>query len=162
MVACGLFLGTGLLAHYDALLVVPAVVYAAGSALVKAERPAVPCRVTAVLAGGVVLLVVAGLFYVPYLLDPQAARTGGYLGDRIGGQLIKNNLDSFQQAQHLLHVVLLLRADRHAGARISGVGRMPCPGCRSAARRIALAARATGAGGTRCGDLAARAAHAGG
>ena len=47
LVACGLFLGTGLLAHYDVLLVVPAVIYAVGSALVKAERPAVPRRVTA-------------------------------------------------------------------------------------------------------------------
>ena len=41
------------------------------------------------------LLAVSGLFYIPYLLNPQAARTGGYLGDRIGDALLKNNLGSF-------------------------------------------------------------------
>ena len=37
----------------------------------------------------------AGLFYIPYALDPQATRTGDYLGDRIGGALLKNNLGDF-------------------------------------------------------------------
>ena len=96
---CGLFLGAGLLAHYDALLVVPALAYAVGSALWRARTstPASPSHRRAVIslfAAGLALLVVAGLFYAPYLLDPQAARTGGYLGDRIGSQALKNNLES--------------------------------------------------------------------
>ena len=41
------------------------------------------------------MLVIAGLFYIPYALDPQAARTGDYLGDRIGDALLKNNLGDF-------------------------------------------------------------------
>jgi hypothetical protein len=93
---CGIFLGSGLLAHYDALLVTPALAYVVGSAWLR-QRPSGTRTVVPVLIGAACLLVVAGLFYGPYLLDPQAARTGGYLGDRIGDAPIKNNLDSFQR-----------------------------------------------------------------
>ncbi|MEJ2559875.1 MAG: glycosyltransferase family 39 protein, partial [Anaerolineae bacterium] len=97
----GAFLGVGLLAHYDAILVAPAIGYVGWTAL---RRPAAtgssrsarqPSTIPALLIAASCLLIVAGLFYLPYILDPQAARTGGYLGDRIGHALLKNNLGSF-------------------------------------------------------------------
>ena len=92
----GAFLGAGALAHYDAILVVPALLYLVWADCRRSLRViAWSIGATAIVAAG--LLAVAGPFYVPYLIDPQAVRTGGYLGDRIGEALIKNNLDSFQQ-----------------------------------------------------------------
>jgi len=94
----GAFLGTGLLAHYDAVLILPALAYVQISNL-KLQIPdlktQIPRLIRSLLAATGSLLFVAGLFYLPYALDPQAARTGGYLGDRIGDALLKNNLDSF-------------------------------------------------------------------
>jgi hypothetical protein len=111
----GAFLGAGLLAHYDAILVAPALAYIHISSRnyqapkrqsakqanqplnTSADRPISELRSLTsdlLLAAGC-LLVVAGLFYLPYALDPQATRTGEYLGDRIGDTLLKNNLDSF-------------------------------------------------------------------
>jgi hypothetical protein len=83
----GACLGTGLLAHYDAILVVPALAY------VQISNH--KSQITNLLIAVGTLLVIAGLFYIPYALDPQAARTGDYLGDRIGDALLKNNLDDF-------------------------------------------------------------------
>jgi hypothetical protein len=101
----GVFLGAGLLAHYDAILVVPAIAYLQLSHIRLAYRarnrhtsqPTSDLRPTIfnILVATGCLLLVSGLFYAPYLLDPQAARTGGYLGDRIGSALLKNNLASF-------------------------------------------------------------------
>jgi hypothetical protein len=109
----GAFLGAGLLAHYDAVLVAPALAYLAVTPGRPGDEPAGrapeaqsggPIRrlvprfqfpTSSLLLAAAGLLVVAGLFYAPYLLDPQAARTGGYLGDRIGKGLIKNNLAGF-------------------------------------------------------------------
>ncbi len=97
----GAFLGVGLLAHYDAILVAPAIGYLGWTAL---RQPAAtgssrsarqPSTIPSLLVAACCLLTIAGLFYLPYILDPQAARTGGYLGDRIGHALLKNNLGSF-------------------------------------------------------------------
>ncbi len=90
----GAFLGAGLLAHYDALLVAPALLYVQ-IPNPKSQIPNPKSQISSLLAAGGALFTVAGLFYLPYLLDPQAVRTGSYLGDRIGGALLKNNLDSF-------------------------------------------------------------------
>lgn len=95
----GAFLGAGLLAHYDAILVAPAVAYVLLSpAKAQPEHPQ-PSKlrtpVPKLLVATGCFFLVAGLFYFPYALDPQAARTGDYLGDRIGGALFKNNLGSF-------------------------------------------------------------------
>ncbi|GAB4543942.1 MAG: hypothetical protein Kow0063_37520 [Anaerolineae bacterium] len=101
----GAFLGTGLLSHYDAILVAPTIVYLQ----LAHRRPSPPQPSTStptststlnlqtpnllLAVGG--LLIVAGPFYIPYALDPQASRTGAYLGDRIGDTLLKNNLADF-------------------------------------------------------------------
>ena len=90
----GAFLGTGLLAHYDAILVVPALAYVLISDL-NSQFSGLRSQVSKLLIAACCLLLVAGPFYIPYILDPQATRTGDYLGDRIGGALLKNNLADF-------------------------------------------------------------------
>ncbi len=110
----GLFLGTGLLAHYDAILVLPAIgwllianqtadarqsIAETGSKpVVSGWRSAVGGRIVAlfkpILLLLAALLVVALPFYLPFILDPQANRTGDYVGQRIGTEL-RNNLPDF-------------------------------------------------------------------
>ena len=90
----GAFLGTGLLAHYDAILVVPAIAYVLISNT-KFQIPNIKYQIPNLLIATACLLLVAGLFYFPYALDPQATRTSDYLSDRIGDALLKNNLDDF-------------------------------------------------------------------
>lgn len=88
----GLFLGTGLLAHYDAILVAPAILYVGWLAR---SGPAGRFPWRAGLVWGAALLAAALPFYLPYTLDPQAGRTGEYLGQRLGAALLKNNLADF-------------------------------------------------------------------
>ncbi len=96
----GAFLATGLLAHYDAILVAPALGYLSVSAIKSTNQQTrgsanLQSLASRFLIAAGALLIIAGLFYLPYLLDPQATRTGAYLGDRIGDTLFKNNLRSF-------------------------------------------------------------------
>jgi 4-amino-4-deoxy-L-arabinose transferase-like glycosyltransferase len=90
----GAFLGAGLLAHYDAILIVPAIAYVLLSDIKIWITNLKPYILDLIIAIGCLLLV-AGPFYIPYALDPQATRTGEYLGDRIGDTLLKNNLGGF-------------------------------------------------------------------
>lgn len=105
----GLSLGAGLLAHYDAVLALPALGW-----LLLAERQesggrrqeagreigtrwsqlAVRNSLFAILFFAAGLLAVALPFYLPFALNPQANRTGDYLGGRIGSEL-RNNLPDF-------------------------------------------------------------------
>ncbi len=106
----GLFLGVGLLAHYDAILVIPAI----GWLFVKAEGRRMKDEKQQTASSSFILLPSsfrfhpsafalwltaflssALLFYLPYFLDPQIGRTGSYLEDRIGEGLLKNNLLDF-------------------------------------------------------------------
>ena len=96
----GLFLGLGLLAHYDAILIIPAIVWLFiknegrrqkknfHSSFFILHPSAFALWFTAFLGSAL-------LFYLPYFLDPQIGRTGSYLEDRIGGGLLKNNLPDF-------------------------------------------------------------------
>ncbi len=90
LVLSGIFLGIGLLAHYDAILVVPAIGWlwlaGAGQDLARHARAGIVWAVAA--------LTTAATFYLPYLLDPQISRTGDYVSGRIGAG-IKNNLADF-------------------------------------------------------------------
>jgi 4-amino-4-deoxy-L-arabinose transferase-like glycosyltransferase len=94
----GLFLGVGLLAHYDAILTVPAIGW---FLLVSSFRPIAPqekagpgrfLRTVGLFA--LTFLLAALPFYLPFTLDPRADRTGSYLGHRIGSEL-RNNLPDF-------------------------------------------------------------------
>ncbi|MCQ3972598.1 MAG: hypothetical protein DPW09_04015 [Anaerolineae bacterium] len=102
MVLAGLSLGLGLLAHYDAILVAPAIgwllisrgVGVRGQGSGVAEKPGLRSPVS-----GLILFILAFLlttlpFYLPFALDPQANRTGDYVGGRIGSEL-RNNLPDF-------------------------------------------------------------------
>jgi hypothetical protein len=83
-----LFVGTSLLAHFDALLFLPVAAYLAWGIWRRwpAARPAL--LGAGVLAAGMVLS-----FYVPYLLDPQFGDTQSYLvGSRVGTRGLYNNL----------------------------------------------------------------------
>lgn len=109
----GLCLGTGLLAHYDAILVVPALLWLfAGGLLTTDHRPPATDflsqggnRWSAIGREWAVKLKAMGLFfftslltalsfYLPYALNPRSNRTGEYVGGRIGSQL-RNNLPDF-------------------------------------------------------------------
>jgi 4-amino-4-deoxy-L-arabinose transferase-like glycosyltransferase len=95
----GVWLGVGLLAHYDAILVLPAL----GWLLIPTEfsrtslKSGLRSLAGPIKAGLVFIAAFLSLslpFYLPYLLDPQANRTGAYVGQRIGNEL-RNNLPDF-------------------------------------------------------------------
>jgi hypothetical protein len=115
----GLFLGTGLLAHYDAILILPALLWfflanwrrQAGSTRPHPAQPSStsplppnppPGRETSLWTSTlkpaslflIALLLVTLPFYLPFALDPRANRTGEYVGGRIGDEL-RNNLPEF-------------------------------------------------------------------
>lgn len=77
-----LFLAGGLLAHYDAVLIVPAAVWLVGQRLYRTK--VMPWRglIGATVLGGVLL----GSFYLPFFTNPNFGRTGQYLlQGRLGG-----------------------------------------------------------------------------
>ncbi len=109
----GLCLGIGLLAHYDTILVLPALAWmfvTAPPAETQEPKPpgedrqypaqpggrlaAVIGLVKPILLFSVACLLAALPFYLPFTLDPQANRTGDYVGGRIGNEL-RNNLPDF-------------------------------------------------------------------
>jgi hypothetical protein len=126
----GLCLGAGLLAHYDAILVLPAIAWLFISGLAASRKSvdgrqqttvahqnrsfpfngqppdlslatgsAARSRLIASIKSGLLflltVLLIALTFYLPYALDPQANRTGDYVGQRIGQELRNNLLDFF-------------------------------------------------------------------
>ncbi|MDM8520074.1 hypothetical protein QUF64_08505 [Anaerolineales bacterium HSG6] len=96
----GLSLGMGLLAHYDAILVLPALAWIVTVVTVKPllkQGGVAMLRQAPYLSSGLFMLgmLMTSLpFYLPYSLDPQANRTGEYVGNRIGDSL-RNNLPDF-------------------------------------------------------------------
>jgi hypothetical protein len=97
LMLCSVFLGSALLAHYDGLIALPAIIYVIATAwhrrTGREEKLRSSLHIVAALA---LLCLVLGLFYLPHGLDTQATRTGEYLGERIGSAPVKNNLASFQ------------------------------------------------------------------
>ena len=92
----GVFTGIGLLAHYDALAVVPVLAYIAllaFSQMRKAGRRRAWGRDVALGILGMLLVIVP--FYGPYLLTPQVGPTQTYLSERIGEGLLKNRIEDF-------------------------------------------------------------------
>ena len=79
------FLAGGLLAHYDAVLVVPVVGWLLWPRLWPPSRVDWQGWLVGLLLGTGLL----GLFYFPFLLNPNFGRTGNYLlSDRLGGSLL--------------------------------------------------------------------------
>jgi hypothetical protein len=69
------FLGTGLLAHYDAVLVVPAVGWILLKHLWQTKRFDWQAWGSAFVSGAIIL----AIFYIPYVLNPNVGQTGRYL-----------------------------------------------------------------------------------
>ncbi len=86
-------LAFGLLAHYDAGLALPAAAYVVGRRL-WSTRSRWRAWLGDVLSAGALALGILALFYVPFALHPNFAKTVGYLGGaRIGtGGPLHNNL----------------------------------------------------------------------
>ncbi len=88
-----LFAACGLLAHYDAVLVLPAILYLAWRSWKQWKVESVGVGLRGYVLSLAVFLVLSGLFYLPFWLDPQAATTYRYLvGRRLGGGILHNNL----------------------------------------------------------------------
>jgi 4-amino-4-deoxy-L-arabinose transferase-like glycosyltransferase len=124
----GLFVGVGLLFHYDAVLVLPALAYAA---FVGGKTASL--KWLNVAAGGAALLVVVALFGLPYWQAISTTNTGSYLAGRIGLGLLKNQLYDFFHANSfyssfyyiILISLLALYFLGVALARLPGVRRWP-------------------------------------
>ncbi|MDX1520098.1 MAG: glycosyltransferase family 39 protein, partial [Anaerolineae bacterium] len=107
-----ILLATTLLAHFDALLLLPAAVYllwlnlrepSASSATASTWRkPNLPISQSPQTLGTILLAVILFLtllssFYIPYFLDPEFANTAAYLSQsRIKPGLLYNNLELLQ------------------------------------------------------------------
>ncbi len=93
LVLAAFFLATGMLAHYEAALVVVPGLYLLWK-IWQQHKP--PHFIGSLVMGAVVAGAAAGLFYVPYLLNPAFQNTYAYLADeRIGGHFPYNNLADF-------------------------------------------------------------------
>jgi hypothetical protein len=92
----GALLGFGLLAHYDAALSLPAVVYIVGRRLWRARQVPRESVVSpgTLLAAGLTSVGILAPFYIPFGLHPAFGKTLGYLsGARMGaGSVLYNGL----------------------------------------------------------------------
>jgi Dolichyl-phosphate-mannose-protein mannosyltransferase len=95
-ILAGVFTGIGLLAHYDALAVVPVLAYIAFLSFSRAGTSARRRACGRDLLLGALCTTLLGIaFYGPFLLTPQVGTTGDYLNWRIGEGLLKDRIDSF-------------------------------------------------------------------
>lgn len=96
-----------ILAHFDALLYLPVILYLAW--LLLKEAPAKALTLKWLAAGAVFFAAVVLSFYIPYVQDPQFRHTLTYLSDsRIGDNLLYNNLDKLNQIDRVYHSRLSL------------------------------------------------------
>lgn len=97
-VLSGLFFGLGLLAHYDAVVVLPVVAWLwLADSWAATQTPGRKIRPQFV---GLGLWLMAFslptlLFYPRFIRHPQVDQTGAYLSDRLGASLLSNNLFEF-------------------------------------------------------------------
>jgi 4-amino-4-deoxy-L-arabinose transferase-like glycosyltransferase len=95
-------LAFGLLAHYDAGLAMPAAAYVVGRRLWATRLQGASWQLALhVLNAGALALGILALFYVPFALHPNFAKTLGYLGGArlgTGGPLYNNLLSSLPLA----------------------------------------------------------------
>ncbi len=91
-----IFLAGGLLAHYDAILVVPVIIWLVWPRFWPLSHLEWRSWAVGLLLGGGVL----SLFYLPFLLNPNFGRTGSYLlGARLGDSLLSwSGLELWQMA----------------------------------------------------------------
>jgi hypothetical protein len=81
LLLCATFTGAALLAHYDALLVVPAIAWILAGKVKNEGSINVGDWISSVLLG----LAIVAVFYIPYALSPSFGKTVSYLlSDRVG------------------------------------------------------------------------------
>jgi hypothetical protein len=89
------FIAVGVLAHYEAILVAPFVAWLFWRRGRNEGWRFSRWLQRAVIAG-TAFAVVAGVFYVPFVLNPSFASTADYIvGQRVGGGVFHNNLGDF-------------------------------------------------------------------
>jgi 4-amino-4-deoxy-L-arabinose transferase-like glycosyltransferase len=128
------FLAAGLLAHYDAILVFPAVLWVLCGRLCKPGQFRLKPIAMAIILGAAVI----GIFYIPFVLSPNAGRTIDYLlADRVtvsddssplgwSGQAVWQMMTFYNSIWYVLGVALLgvvglvrsLRLRREAAAAL--------------------------------------------
>jgi hypothetical protein len=91
LVSATLF-AAGSLAHYDAVLALPAGLLLIGARLWSRRREFRPALIP-MLAAVAIGLAIIGLFYLPFLQDPSVRYVSSYITERIGGS-VYNNLQS--------------------------------------------------------------------
>lgn len=93
LILAALFLATGMLAHYEAALVVVPGLYLLWQLWQRHKpREFIPSLIGAGTVGGAIL----AAFFIPYILHPSFRNTVAYLADeRIGGSLPYNHLADF-------------------------------------------------------------------
>jgi hypothetical protein len=109
------FLAAGLLAHYDAILVLPAVLWILCGRLCRPDQARLKPIATSLLLG----IVVVGVFYLPFALSPNAGRTIDYLlADRVtvsdntslfgwNGQVVWRMMTFYNSIWYVLGTLLL-------------------------------------------------------
>ncbi|MFB0534421.1 MAG: glycosyltransferase family 39 protein [Anaerolineae bacterium] len=90
-----LFLAFGLLAHYDAVLALPAILYLywakSGLKFAPYQRHILPLALSLVL-----LISIPIAFYLPFVRDPQFTKSASYISEsRVGSNVLNNNLSQF-------------------------------------------------------------------
>lgn len=134
-----LAVGSGLfavctLAHYDALLYGPVLVYLVWLAF--KETPKKRQFFKWLMLSGLLYLLIVASFYVPYMRDPEFSHTLTYLTDsRIGDQYLYNNLAGLQETDQtynsrfylpLLWVLTIALVAKWAKSTVSRVGLLIC------------------------------------
>jgi 4-amino-4-deoxy-L-arabinose transferase-like glycosyltransferase len=89
------FFAGGVLAHYDAIMALPAGLFLVGARLWLDGRR-VWRALMPVAAAALVGVVLAGLFYLPFLRSPYVGYTSSYVYGRIGGRLYNNLWSTFE------------------------------------------------------------------
>jgi 4-amino-4-deoxy-L-arabinose transferase-like glycosyltransferase len=90
-----LFLAFGLLAHYDAVLALPAILYLYWA---KSGLELAPYRrhILSLVLSLVLLIGVPMAFYLPFVHDPQFTKSASYISEsRVGSNVLNNNLGQF-------------------------------------------------------------------
>ena len=90
-----LFLASGLLAHYDVVLALPAILYLywakSGLKLAQYQRHILPLALSLVL-----LVSIPSAFYLPFVRDPQFTKSAIYISEsRVGSNVLNNNFSQF-------------------------------------------------------------------
>lgn len=110
-----LFAGVGILAHYEAVFVLPLMLWLFW---VRVRRDPPDNWVRQIAVAGLVFAAVVTAFYAPFVRHPAFADTAAYItGRRIGGQLLYNNLPQFfrtatfySSTYHLVFMILAVVA----------------------------------------------------